>query len=310
MVPSWIRSTRRPSRSGVIGECARSRPARLSAPNSSVRSQLATSFGSRARGAAAPAAAPLPSAVRSGRAPPRSSRPRPSPRPAPRRRRRTGRYRAHEARLLGVRQLGQRPLDRRDERLVELERQQVGVGEIAVVVRLLLGAHRARLAALRIEQAGLLLDGAARLEQLDLAARLVLDRAADEAHRVQVLDLAARAERVARAAHRDVGVAAQVALLHVAIARAEVAQDRAQLAHDGDRLLGRADVRLGHDLHQRHARAVEVDQRRVGALIVQALAGVHLDVQAGDADRPWPCRRGGRSMSLPLPTKGCAYCEI
>ena len=171
-----------------------------------------------------------------------------------------------------------------DEGVVELERQQVGVREIAIVVRLLLGAHRPGFALGGIEQAGLLLDPAARLDQLDLAPRLVVDRAADEAHRVQVLDLGAGAERRARPADRDVGIAAQRALLHVAIAGAEVAEDRAQLAHVEDRLLGRAQVGLGDDLHQRHARAVEVDQRRIRALIVQALAGVHLDVQARDAD--------------------------
>ena len=60
-----------------------------------------------------------------------------------------------------------------------------------------------------IEQARLLLDRAALLDDLDLAARLVLDRLADEADRVDVLDLAARAERRAGLAHRDVDVGAQ-----------------------------------------------------------------------------------------------------
>ena len=57
--------------------------------------------------------------------------------------------------------------------LGELERQQVGIREVAIVVRLLLGAHRARLARHWIEQPRLLLDRAAVLEDLDLAARLV-----------------------------------------------------------------------------------------------------------------------------------------
>ena len=49
---------------------------------------------------------------------------------------------------------------------------------------------------------------------------LVLDRLGDEPDRVQVLDLDARAEgRRLRGADRDVRVAAQVALLHVAVAR-------------------------------------------------------------------------------------------
>jgi hypothetical protein len=51
-----------------------------------------------------------------------------------------------------------------------LQRQQVRVGEVAVVVRLFLRAHRAGLALHGVEQAGLLVDLAAVLEDLDLAA--------------------------------------------------------------------------------------------------------------------------------------------
>ena len=87
----------------------------------------------------------------------------------------------------------------------------------------------------------------------DLPARLVLDRLPDEADGVDVLDLAARAERLAGPAHRDVDVGAQAALLHVAVAGAEIAQDGAQLGHIGLRLLGRAQIGLRDDLHQRDA---------------------------------------------------------
>jgi hypothetical protein len=47
-------------------------------------------------------------------------------------------------------------------------------------VRLLLAAHRAGDALVRIEQARFLLDLAALLNDFDLSARLVLDRLADE----------------------------------------------------------------------------------------------------------------------------------
>ena len=99
-----------------------------------------------------------------------------------------------EARGLLVRQLRQRRAHRFDHRLVDHQRQQVRVGEVAVVVRLFLGAHRARLAAVRVVEARLLHDLAAALDQLDLALDLVVDRALDEAERVEVLDLGARAE--------------------------------------------------------------------------------------------------------------------
>ena len=126
--------------------------------------------------------------------------------------------------------------------LRELERQQVRIREIAIVVRLFLGAHRARLALVRVEQPRFLVDRAAILDDLDLAPRLVLDRLADEIDRVHVLDFAAGAERPARLAHGNVHIGAQRALLHVAVAGAEIAQDRTQFCHIGLGLLGVADV--------------------------------------------------------------------
>ena len=188
-----------------------------------------------------------------------------------------------EARLLGVRQLRQVLAEIVHVGLVELERQQVGIGEVAVVVRLLLRAHGAGLALARIEQARLLVDRAAVLEDGDLPARLVVDGLADEADRVDVLDLAARAERLARAAHRDVDVGAQVALLHVAVAGAEVAQDGAQLGDVGLGLLGGAHVGPRHDLHEGDAGAVEVDEAHRRMQVVDRLAGVLLEMQALDA---------------------------
>ena len=117
----------------------------------------------------------------------------------------------------------------------------------------------------------------------DLAPRLDLDGLADEADRVDVLDLAAGAEFLAGAADRHVHVGAEIALLHVAVAGAEIAQDRAQLGHIGARLVRRAQVRLRHDLHQRHARAVEVDEAQGRVQVVDRLAGILLEMQALDA---------------------------
>src|SRR4029079_17252213 len=125
---------------------------------------------------------------------------------------------------------------------------------------------------------------AAILDDLDLAPRLVLDRLADEGDRVHVLDFAAGAERTARLAHGNVHIGAQATLLHVAIAGAEIAQDRTQLGHVGLGLLGIADIRLGDDLHQRHAATVEIDIGHGRRLVVQQLAGILFQVQPLDAD--------------------------
>ncbi len=104
-----------------------------------------------------------------------------------------------ETRALGIGKLGQVLTKPIHIVLRQLERQQVGVREIAIIVRLLLRAHRARLTGLGVEQPRLLMDDAALLQDLDLAARLVLDGLADEADGVDVLDLASRAELLARA---------------------------------------------------------------------------------------------------------------
>ena len=136
----------------------------------------------------------------------------------------------------------------------------------------------------RIEQSCLLHDLAAVLDHADLPPRLVFDRLADEADRVEILDLTARAERRAGLAHRDIHIGAQIALLHVAIAGAEIPEDGAHLAEKRLGLVRRAQIRFAHDLHQRHAGAIEIDQRHGGMLVVQQFPGVLLEMKPLDAD--------------------------
>ena len=112
-------------------------------------------------------------------------------------------------------------------------------------------------------------------------------------------------------AHRDVGVAAQRALLHLGVGDAELDDRLAQELEEAPRLLAGADVRLGHDLDERRAAAVEVDERRLGAADpagraadVDRLRRVLLEVRADDPDlavavraqarRSGPPRRAGR----------------
>ncbi len=88
---------------------------------------------------------------------------------------------------------------------------------------------------------------------------------------------------IARPADRDVHVGAQVAVLHVAVAGAEIAQDLAQLDDVGGSFLGAPDIGTGDDFHQRHAGAVEIDEGHVGVHVVDRLAGVLFEVDALDA---------------------------
>ncbi|CRR45324.1 hypothetical protein PAERUG_E16_London_17_VIM_2_04_14_05465 [Pseudomonas aeruginosa] len=164
-------------------------------------------------------------------------------------------------------------------------RQQVGTGEVTVVVGFFLAAHGAGLVLVRVVQAGFLDHLAAVLDQLDLALDLVVDRLLDEAEGVDVLDLGAGAEfGLALRSHRDVAVAAQRALGHVAVADAQVAHQGVDRLDVGHGFLGAADIRLGNDLQQRRAGAVQVDAAHALEVFVQALAGVLLQVRAGDAD--------------------------
>ncbi len=89
---------------------------------------------------------------------------------------------------------------------------------------------------------------------------------------------------------RHVGVDAERALLHLHVGDADRLQDAAQLVHVCTRLLRAAEVGPAHDLHERDAGAVVVDQRVIGfvdapaASDVDGLAGVLLHVRALDAD--------------------------
>ena len=127
-------------------------------------------------------------------------------------------------------------------------------------------------------------------DQLDLAGHLVVDGPAQRAQRVDVLDLAAGAVRLARAAHRDVGVDAQRALLELAVGGADGHEDGAQLLDVGAGVVGRAQVGLRDDLEQRDAGPVVVHEGVLGAVdaaaaaLVGGLAGVLLQVGPGDAD--------------------------
>ena len=148
-----------------------------------------------------------------------------------------------------------------------------------------------------VEEAGLLRNLPAALEQRDLPLDLELDRLADEAEGVDVLQLDAGAEAGSAAlAHADVRVAAERALLHVSVVHPEVDEGEPQRLEVLARILGGAQLRVPDDLDERHARAVEVDVRSV--LGVDVLARVFLEVDAGEpdlADRSVGLRHGHRA---------------
>ena len=129
---------------------------------------------------------------------------------------------------------------------------------------------------------------AARFEHADVPFDFVLQRLLDEAERIDVLDFRLGAEFfLAARTHADVGIATQRAFFHVAIADAGVEDDLFQPRQIFVGFIGRTHVRLADDLGQRHAGAIQIDRGSVGGVgkaLVQALAGVFFQVQAGDAD--------------------------
>src|SRR5262249_45838064 len=114
----------------------------------------------------------------------------------------------------------------------------------------------------------------------------VLQRLLKEPERVEILHLGLRAERrLAAWAHRDVRVAPQASLLHVAVVDAEPHEDRAQMAEEFGRIRCRSKIRLADDLDERHAAPIEVDVAlaiRVREPFVHRLPGVLFHVDARD----------------------------
>ncbi len=170
---------------------------------------------------------------------------------------------------------------------------EIGLGEIAVVARLLLVPLGPGDSGGVVPAAGLLGSrsqlGAGRPPLLPLPRGLVDERPLDRAEAVHVFDLADRRLRdhsLDGDVEVHVRVDPQAPLLHVAVAHAEVHQEQLQLVEPGSCLLWAAEIGLRDDLAQRRAGPVEVDPAvgLAGRLVVHALARVLLEVHADDAD--------------------------
>ena len=193
---------------------------------------------------------------------------------------------------LGIGQLGDLATAAVDELVVQIKRRQVGIGEQTIVVGRFLHTHDHGTLTTRLPVAGLLVDDAALLEHLGLAADLVGKAVMQALKRVEVLELGLGAQLgLAAATQRHVAVAAHGALLHGAIGNAQRHKNAAELLHKQARFLGRAQVGLGDELDQRRAAAVVVDERlgsggnaALGTAHVDHLGGVLLHVDAQDAD--------------------------
>src|SRR5690606_6116675 len=120
-------------------------------------------------------------------------------------------------------------------------------------------------------------------DHFTLALLLEPEGALDGPEGVHVLDLdLGTNEAVIQGPDRDIGVAPERAILHVAGGCPDVAQNATKSNEIFARLFGRREVRLADDFHQRHTRAVEIDQR--AAIVgMHEPTGVFLNMHAGDA---------------------------
>ena len=191
----------------------------------------------------------------------------------------------HIARLLLRGHLGQFCPGGVQVLLGDLHGRDVRLREVAVILGVLLGAHGVGGVLVLVPAAGLLDHPLAVLDQLDLAAGLIGDGPGNGLEGVDVLHLGAGAQlRAPGGADREVHVAAEGALLHLAVGHAQILQRGLQLLQIGDDLLGGAEVRLSDDLDQRHAAAVVVRPGLVDPRVVHQLAGILLHVHLVDAD--------------------------
>src|SRR4051794_17624230 len=174
------------------------------------------------------------------------------------------------------------------------DRHEVGFGEVAVVLRLLLAAPGTGGAGVLVEVAGLLHDALAGFESRTLSLHLVADGALHTPKRVDVLRLRAGAELLTPFGHeREVDVAAQAALLHPYVGNPQSAEEVPQLGDVGACDSGGAVAGAGHgprdDLDERDAGAVVVHQRVRSTVDpsgrsadVEGLPGVLLEMHALD----------------------------
>ena len=168
--------------------------------------------------------------------------------------------------------------------LIQQDGREVGFREIPVVLGVLFGAEQEVAVFQVVPASGFLGNGAAVFQHLDLTGRLIFDRPDGAGEGVDILHLDTGAEGLTRFVDRNVDVAADGAFLHLAVGDAEV-DDRLPDGVEVSFGFGRAsEVGFRNDLNQRDAAAVEVDQRPGKALVVDQLASVFLNVDAGDAD--------------------------
>ena len=108
-----------------------------------------------------------------------------------------------------------------------------------------------------------MLHFAALFDDVDLRFHLIINRLLQKAERIEVFNLAAGAEfGLPFGAHRHIGIHAERALGHIAVANIQPRDQAVQRFGISHRLGRRAHFRLGNHFQQRRAGAVQINARR------------------------------------------------
>ena len=127
-------------------------------------------------------------------------------------------------------------------------------------------------------------------DQRNLPTCLVIDCTPKRSNRVHILNFTAGAELFARPTNTHVCVDPHRAFLHACIGGTNFNENRSEFIDVLSRLLRGSDIRSTHDLDERHAGTIEIDERALASMNstrtanVGALAGVFFEVCSLDAD--------------------------
>ncbi len=187
--------------------------------------------------------------------------------------------------------------------VADVDGGQIRLREIAIIVGVLLAAHRVAHAALVVPAAGFLQNLAAVLQQLNLPENLIFNGPGNGLKGIHIFSFGARAQlRIAHAAHGKVHVRPHRALLHFAIGNIQIFQGGFQLFQISQHIIGAGHIRLANDFQQGHAATVKINQRATALGLVVQLASVLLHMDFVNTHLFSALRRG--NLQIPVAANG------
>ena len=160
-------------------------------------------------------------------------------------------------------------------------RHEVRIRKISVIMRVFFRAHAVRNAGVIIPTPCFLHELAALLQHFNLPGNFVFRRAPHAAEGIHVFDLNLFTQLLLPfEPNANVHVASHLALFHVAVTHTAVLKNALEGVQIFISHIRAGDVRLGHNLQQRHSRPVEINPTVIGKM--KTLAHILLQVGAID----------------------------